>query len=91
MTGIELSIQRRSLNYTQSELANLIGTSRVTVSRWESSDTPVKFLVVSFMLSLPHKGQGRHAASGTDGRYLPIQGSQAQGDQHRIEDYGASA
>jgi len=57
MTGTELSIQRRSLGYTQSELAVLIGTSRAAVNRWENGPKPVKFLVVSFMLGLPAKVQ----------------------------------
>jgi DNA-binding XRE family transcriptional regulator len=60
MSGIELGIQRRSLGYTQLELANIIGASRATVSRWESSEKPVKYLVVSFMLSLPPKRQETH-------------------------------
>ena len=55
MTGIELSIQRKSLGYTQSELAVLIGTSRAAVNRWENGPKPVKFLVASFMLGLAPK------------------------------------
>jgi len=55
MTGTELSIQRRSLGYTQLELANLIGTSRAAVNRWENGPKPVKFLVASFMLGLAPK------------------------------------
>ena len=57
MTGIELSIQRKSLGYTQSELAVLIGTSRAAVNRWENGTKPVKLLVVSFMLGLAPKVQ----------------------------------
>ena len=58
MTGIELSIQRRALGYTQAELGKLMNKSRAAVNRWENSDKPVEFLVVSFMLSLPPKGAG---------------------------------
>jgi len=55
MSGPELSIQRKSLGYTQSELAVLIGTSRAAVNRWENGPKPVKFLVASFMLGLAPK------------------------------------
>ena len=57
MTGQELKHQRQSLRYTQLELANLIGTSRAAVNRWENGPKPVKYLVVSFMLGLPPKVQ----------------------------------
>ena len=57
MTGQDLAIQRRSLGYTQAELAELMHTSRATVNRWENMEKPVEFLVVSFMLGLTPKGQ----------------------------------
>lgn len=57
MTGIELKYQRQNLRYTQAELAVLMGKSRATISRWEVSEKPVEFLVVSFMLGLAPKGQ----------------------------------
>ena len=55
MTGQDLAIQRRSLGYTQAELATLIGTSRAAVNRWENGPKPVKYLVELFMAGLPPK------------------------------------
>ena len=61
MTGQDLAIQRRSLGYTQAELAVLIGTSRAAVNRWENGQKPIKYsaLVELFMAVLPPKAERR--------------------------------
>ena len=59
MTGQELKHQRQSLHYTQLELANLIGTSRAAVNRWENGAKPIKYLVELFMAGLPPKAEWR--------------------------------
>ena len=61
MTGQELKHQRQSLHYTQLELANLIGTSRAAVNRWENGHKPIRYsaLVELFMAVLPPKAEWR--------------------------------
>ena len=59
MTGQELALQRRSLGYTQLELAVLIGTSRAAVNRWENGAKPIRYLVELFMAGLPPKAEWR--------------------------------
>lgn len=46
MTGPELQYKRKSLGYTQSELATIMERSRATISRWETSEEPIDHLAV---------------------------------------------
>lgn len=49
MTAIQMKTKRKELKLTQKELAELIGVSKPTVERWETSDKPITGPVVQLM------------------------------------------
>lgn len=40
MTNLDLKAARKTLNYTQAQLAKAIGVSTGTVARWEGANNP---------------------------------------------------
>ena len=55
MNNVEFAQLRKQLGYTQSELADLMGRSRATVSRWENGEDPIDPLAALGLESLPVK------------------------------------
>ena len=49
ITAGELKEKRKALNLTQKEFAELIGVSKPTIERWESSDRPITGPVVQLL------------------------------------------
>ena len=49
LVGTEVQFLRESLRQSQAQLASLLGTSNVTVSRWENQHNPVPLSADSFL------------------------------------------
>lgn len=49
MTAAQMKAKRKKLSLTQKEFAELIGVSKPTVERWETSDRPITGPVVQLM------------------------------------------
>jgi len=49
MTGFEFQRLRERLGVSQAELAERMGTTRASVSRWEGGERPISELVARFL------------------------------------------